>query len=69
MTAVVLNELSTADNVVDPFNDWVAYELLLKASNVIFFYFTAPRISPALFAMNYEFMLGAKDKPLNVGLR
>jgi hypothetical protein len=29
----------------------------------------AQQISSALFAMNYEFMLGAKDEPLNAGLR
>ena len=66
MTAVVLTDLSTADNVVDLFNDWVALGEFTDASTL---YLTAPRISPALFAMNYEFMLGATDKPLNVGLR
>jgi len=29
----------------------------------------AQQISSALFAMTYEFMLGATDKPLNAGLR
>jgi hypothetical protein len=63
ITVVVLTDLSTVDNVVDPFNNWVTHEFT-DASTL---YLTAPRISPALFAMNYEFMLGATDKPLNAG--
>jgi len=65
MTAVVLTDVSTVITSSTLSNDWVAHDFT-DASTL---YLTAPRISPALFAMNYEFMLGAKDKPLNAGLR
>jgi hypothetical protein len=52
------------DNVGDPFNNWAA-----QVSSLTFPLFTllAQQIAAALFAMNYEFMLGATDKPLNAG--
>ena len=65
MTAVVLTDVSTAITSSTLSNDWVAHEF----TNTSTLYLTAQQISSALFAMNYEFMLGAKDKPLNAGLR